>query len=210
MDLLLVTDLAGVRRAAGNSRVHGFVVVDTEDAGERLRLLDELGRPSVLIGGSAAGATCVDLDFEAAGAHGVEHLADLGHRNIGFLGAPSSRAQRTLAGFTAAAMRRGVVGTALSRIDLLPAHPAVTALVLHDEHAVVQVPQDIAVVTVCGAATAKSLASVELSERELGRQAVELLVALAGGAAPPSLTLVPPRLVRHRSLSGLGGGRHDR
>ncbi|PWK85523.1 DNA-binding LacI/PurR family transcriptional regulator [Lentzea atacamensis] len=242
LDLLLVTadrDLAGLRRAAGSDRVGGFLVLDSEDAGERLRLLGEVGRSAVLIGQSGAGngVTCVDLDFEAAGARCVDHLADLGHRSIGFLGAPaaghsSGVARRTLAGFTAAAMRRGVVGTALGRESLvhpttalLRAHPVVTALVVHDDSAAEQVPGDIAVVAIRpdeAAGQTSPFTSVQLSESDLGRRAVDLLVALAGGAVPPSLTLVPPRLVQRESCSlpgrrtavvstaRFGGGRHDR
>ncbi|GAB2805211.1 LacI family DNA-binding transcriptional regulator [Lentzea nigeriaca] len=230
MDVLLVTpgrDAAGLRRAASSTRVNGFLVLEGEGAGERVRVLRELGRSSVLIGRSEKDLMCVDLDFEAAGARCVDHLADLGHRGIGFLGA--SRAgvtQRTFAGFGTAAMRRGVVGTALpvaadpgsvaSAVGVLRAYPEMTALVVHNEVPLgrvidclrarhLRVPQDIAVVAVCPdepvERTAPPLTSVELSAEDLGSRAVDLLVAVTGGARPPALTLVPPRLVRRASCS---------
>lgn len=218
MNVLLLTEdrrAAGLRRAADSTRVNGFLVLDAKGAGERVAMLTELGRPTVLIGQRRAGVTCVDLDHEAAGARCVNHLADLGHRSIGFLGAPS--AQRTLAGFSAAAMHRGVVGTALpveagpesvvrTTNALLRAHPEITALVVHDEsvlHRLVDcVPPGIAVVAICQDEPAEqlSLTAVELSAEELGRRAADLLVALIGGATPPPLTLVPPRLVQRTSL----------
>ncbi|GGU78130.1 LacI family DNA-binding transcriptional regulator [Lentzea flava] len=229
MDVLLVAP-AGLRRAADSVSVNGFLVLEGEGADERVRVLRELGRTSVLIGRSDAekDLVCVDLDFEAAGARCVDHLADLGHRGIGFLGA--SRAgvtQRTFAGFGAAAMRRGVVGTALpvaagpgsvagAISAVLRAYPEMTALVVHNEVALgrvidclraqhLRVPQDIAVVAVCPdepvERMAPPLTSVELAVEDLGGAAVDLLVSVIGGARPPALTLVPPRLVRRASCS---------
>lgn len=236
LDVLLVTadhGDAGLRRAAASSRVNGFLVLDAERAGERARVLRRLGRPSVLIGHPDA-ENClpaVALDFEAAGARCLDHLADLGHRSIGFLGAPGI-AGRTHAGFSAAAMRRGVVGTALpveagresvSRTTsaLLRSHPELTALVVHNEaalHGVIdslrdqhrRVPQDVEVVAICpDGPLLPPLTSVELSAADLGARAVDLLVGLIGGAVPPALTLVPPRFVRRDSTVRSGGGQDD-
>lgn len=232
LDLLLVTadqGAAGLRRVVDSGRVDGFLVMDVGLADERVPVLHELDRPAVLIGHPAAGhgLTCVDLDFESAGARCVDHLAGLGHRRIGFLGAPSavySRntgfAQRTLAGFGAAAMRHGVAGTAVpveadqesvhrTLRALLRAHPETTALVVHNEAALGwvtgalralgrQVPGDVAVVAICPHELAEQLSppltSVELPAEELGKRAVELLVRRIGGEPQPPLTLLPSRL----------------
>lgn len=220
LNVLLLTEdhhSGGLRRAVSGAKVNGFLVLDADGAAERVALLAELGRPTVLIGQRRAEkrVPCVDLDYEAAGARCANHLADLGHRSIGFLGAPG--AQRTLAGFTATAMRRGVVGTSLpveagresvarTTNALLRANPEMTALVVYDEsvlHRVVDcLPPDIAVVAVCQDEPAEqlSLTSVELSADDLGRCAADLLVAMLGGATPPPLTLVPPRLVERTTL----------
>ena len=230
MDVLLVTadqGAAGLRRMAGGARVDGCVVMDVGLDDERVPVLRELGRPAVLIGHPAAvrGLTCVDLDFETAGARCVDHLAELGHRSIGFLGAPSAVyarktgfAQRTLAGFGAAAMRRGVASTALPaepRYDsvqavvgtLLRELPRMTGLVVHNEAALGwvleclraegrRVPDDVAVVAICPDEMAERLrlTSVQLPAEALGRRAVDLLVAKLNGQQPAPLTLLPPKL----------------
>lgn len=183
MDVLLMTadqGVQGLRRVAGSAQVDGFLVLDVEMNDERVPALRQLSQPSVLIGQPAVtkGLTCVDLDFEAAGARCVEHLADLGHRYIGFLGAPSvvyrrntGFAHRAMVGFSAAAMRRNVASTIMptegdcnavlkATEALLRVRPAMTALVVHNEAALSwvaaslralgrKVPQDVAVVAIC-------------------------------------------------------------
>ncbi|MFD9700350.1 LacI family DNA-binding transcriptional regulator [Lentzea sp. NPDC059081] len=231
MDVLLVTadqGAEGLRRVAGSAQADGFLVMDVELDDDRVPLLRQMVQPSVLIGRPAAvkGLICVDLDFEAAGARCVDHLADLGHRHVGFLGAPSvvyqrntGYAQRTMAGFGAAAMRRGIASTALPAEDdyesvlaslraMLRAQPAMTALVVHNEAALGwvttglralgrKVPGDVAVVAICPDEYAEQLqlTSVQLPAEELGRQAVELLVARLDGRQTPPLTLLAPKLV---------------
>ncbi|HEX8867586.1 MAG TPA: LacI family DNA-binding transcriptional regulator [Lentzea sp.] len=237
MDLLLMTaddGAAALLRAANTAQVDGFLVMDVEMDDDRVPLLRQLSTPSVLIGhpATARGLTCVDLDFEAAGAKCVDHLADLGHRSIGFLGAPSAIyrrntgfAHRTMHGFSAAAMRRGVTATAVSVEDdhdsvlkavkaLIRANPSMTALVVHNEAALSritaclrvagrQVPADVAVVAICPDEVAEQmsppLTSVRLPAEELGRHAVDLLVAKLEGKQPPPLMLLPPRLSRRTS-----------
>jgi DNA-binding LacI/PurR family transcriptional regulator len=243
-DVLLVTadqGADGLRRIAGTAEVDGFLVMDAGPDDERLPVLHELGRPVVFLGNPAAaqGLTCVDFDFEAAGAQCVDHLVELGHRDIGFLGAPAAVyargtgfAQRTLAGFGAAAMRRGVASTALPaepRHDsvravvgtLLRELPRMRALVVHNEAALSwvvdclraegrRVPEDVTVVAVCPDELAERLriTSVQLPAEALGRRAVELLVAELDGERVPPLTLVPPRLTGRtgRALPGEAGG----
>jgi DNA-binding LacI/PurR family transcriptional regulator len=237
MDLLLMTadeGLPALRRAANSAKVDGFLVMDVGLDDDRVPLLRQLSTPSVLIGRTSAahGLTCVDLDFEAAGAKSLDHLADLGHRTIGFLGEPSAVyrdtgfAHRTMTGFSAAAMRRGVTVTALSveeddgavlrAVDVLVReNPLTTALVVHNEAALGgltaclraagrQVPGDIAVVAICADEAAERmsppLTSVRLPAEELGRRAVELLVAeLDGRRHAVAPVLMAPRLVRGAS-----------
>ncbi|MGW4215293.1 LacI family DNA-binding transcriptional regulator [Lentzea sp. NPDC004789] len=230
MDVLLLTanqGAQGLRRVAASAQVDGFLVMDVGLDDDRVPLLRQMSRPSVLIGRPAAvnGLTCVDLDFEAAGAKCVDHLADLGHRYIGFLGAPSvvyqrntGHAQRTMTGFGAAAMRRGIASTALpvendyesvltAVRSLLRTQPAMTAIVVHNEAALGwvagslrtlgrRVPEDVAVVAICPDELAEQLrlTSVQLPAEELGRRATELLVSRLNGLPAPSLTLLPPKL----------------
>ncbi|MET8763263.1 LacI family DNA-binding transcriptional regulator [Lentzea sp. NPDC004782] len=230
LDVLLLTadqGPQGLRRVAAGAQVDGFLVMDVGLDDDRVPVLRQISRPSVLIGRPTVldGLICVDLDFEAAGARCVEHLADLGHRYVGFLGAPSvvyqrntGHAQRTMAGFGAAAMRRGIASTALpvendcesvlaAVRSLLRTQPAMTALVVHNEAALGwvagslrslgrRVPEDVAVVAICPDELAEQLqlTSVRLPAEELGWRAMELLVTrLKGGPAAP-LTLLPPKL----------------
>ncbi|WP_422774133.1 LacI family DNA-binding transcriptional regulator [Plantactinospora sp. WMMC1484] len=161
-DVLLMTadeGPDGLRRIAASAMVDGIVLMDVEMHDDRVPLLRNLERPSVLIGFPAdpAGLTCVDLDFHRAGEACVEHLAGLGHRRIALLGAPAvvydrdtGFAHRTRAGFAEAARRRGIAATAQpceesfdavvrELTGLLARHPDLTALVVHNEAAVGQV-----------------------------------------------------------------------
>lgn len=239
MDVLLMTadqGVQGLRRIADSALVDGFVVLDVEMNDERVPLLRQLALPSVLIGRPAAvkGLTCVDLDFEAAGARCVEHLADMGHRYIGFLGAPTAVyrrntgfAHRTMVGFSAAAMRRGIASMIMptegdynsvrrATEALLRMRPAMTALVVHNEAALGRVaaslralgrrvPEDVAVIAICPDELAEQssppFTSVQLPAEELGRQAVELLVGRLNGQSTQPLTLLAPRLSERASTT---------
>ncbi len=226
MDVLLMTECGdGARRSGGSD---GFLVMDVNP--ERVALLRGFGKPVVLVGQQVAakGFTCVDLDFEAAGARCVDHLADLGHDYVGFLGGPSGGYRRSsgfshriMAGFSAAAMRRGIATTAMPAEEdresvsrtvsaMLRAHPAMTALVVQNEAAAGWVApvlratgDDLAVVAVCPDAQAAQLSppltSVHLPVEELAGRAVEILVAVLGGAQVPPSTLLPPRLTERFS-----------
>jgi DNA-binding LacI/PurR family transcriptional regulator len=180
--LLLTADEGpeGLERVAQSSLVDALVVMDIELHDERVPVLRELPMPSVLIGypDDADGLTCIDLDFVAAGAHCVDHLADLGHRSLALLGTPSAVyerqtgfAQRTLTGFAEAAERRGVLGVEtpcehtfdaiLHTVrQLLDEHPDITGLVVQNEPIIGplldvlrrlgrRVPEDMSLVAIC-------------------------------------------------------------
>ncbi|GGU43874.1 LacI family DNA-binding transcriptional regulator [Lentzea flava] len=240
--LLMTADqgVDGLRGVAGSAQADGFLVLDVEMNDERVPLLRQLAQPSVLIGQPAttAGLTCVDFDFEAAGAACVEHLADAGHRYIGFLGAPTpvyqrrtGFAHRAMVGFSAAAMRRGITSTIMPTAGdhhsvlkavqaLFRVHPSTTALVVHNEAALGwvgaglrslgrKVPEDVAVIAICPDGLAEqaspSFTSIRLPAEELGRRAVELLVAKLNGQTVPSLTLLEPELAERASTAGVPG-----
>jgi DNA-binding LacI/PurR family transcriptional regulator len=182
-DVLLVTadeGPGGLRRIAASAMVDGLIVMDVEMRDTRVPLLRELDRPSVLIGFPAepSGLTCVDLDFFRAGAACVEHLADLGHRDVALIGPPravyergTGFAHRTMAGFRDAADRRGIRAVAVACEETFDAvqrqvghlfdeRPSVTGLVVHNEAAVGHVlalvrglgrsvPDDLSIVAIC-------------------------------------------------------------
>jgi DNA-binding LacI/PurR family transcriptional regulator len=182
-DVLLVTadeGPAGLRRIAASAMVDGLILMDVEMRDSRAPLLRELDRPSVLIGFPAepGGLTCVDLDFLRAGTACVEHLAELGHREIALLGAPravyergTGYAHRTMAGFREAADHRGMHAIVVPCEEnfeavqrqvarLFDERPWLTGLVVHNEAAVTHVlavvqslgrsvPTDVSVVAIC-------------------------------------------------------------
>ncbi|WP_410640220.1 LacI family DNA-binding transcriptional regulator [Amycolatopsis sp. lyj-346] len=181
--LLLLTAEEGpaaLRRALSSSVADGVVVMDVEAADARVPALLGLGRPAVLIGvpDRPRGLGCLDLDFAAAGALCLGHLAGLGHEHVALIGSPpaayrrgSSSATRLARGFTAEATRRCVRSTTLAWGDthrrtlrgldaLFTRHPDVTGLVVHNETALpavlaalhqrgMRVPEDISLVAVC-------------------------------------------------------------
>jgi DNA-binding LacI/PurR family transcriptional regulator len=170
----------GLRRVVASSIADALIVMDVESADPRVPVLKSLDRPVVLIGVPAepGDLTCVDLDFEAAGAQCVRHLADLGHRTIALLG-PSpvvyergtSYASRFLKGFERTAATAKVRATAMpcaptydalrACLDtLLARRRAITGLVVHNEAILgpllselgkrgKTVPRDISVLAMC-------------------------------------------------------------
>ncbi|MFE1266927.1 LacI family DNA-binding transcriptional regulator [Streptomyces sp. NPDC058758] len=231
-DVLLLTGEEGseaVRRVEGSAIADGMIVMDVELDDPRLPLLREAERPAVLVGLPAdpAGLDCVDLDFAAAGARCVDHLAGLGHRRLAVLGEPpavyargTGYAERTLAGVRAAAAEHGVdllhrpvdgtyaaVFAAVTRI--FEERPGTTALLVQNEAAVEPllavlrhqgraVPEDVSVAAVCpdqvAAHASVPLTAVAVPAQDMGRIAVERLVARLRGGAAPETELLAPRL----------------
>lgn len=182
-DVLLLTQdegERGLRRVEASALADAIIVMDVELNDVRVPLVRSLRTPCVLIGfpTDAAGLTCLDLDFTAAGEACVEHLADLGHRRIGVVGSPpavyargTGFASRVAGGVTVAAAEHGILvesraceptrEAAFAVIDdLLRAQPDVTGLVIHNESVIEsalaalrerdrRVPDDVSVVAIC-------------------------------------------------------------
>ncbi len=157
-DVLLLTQdegVSGLQRVAGTSLADAIIVMDVETRDVRLPVLRDLRLPAVLIGfpAEAAGLTCIDLDFEAAGRAAAEHLAAAGCRDVALIGAPpevyrrgTGFAQRTQAGFERAARAHGLhpatwpcdpapgaVRATVTR--LLRDRPGLDGIVVHNESA---------------------------------------------------------------------------
>ncbi|MFI2641988.1 LacI family DNA-binding transcriptional regulator [Streptomyces sp. NPDC018610] len=182
-DILLLTGEEGpdaVRRVTGSGLADAMILMDVELEDERLPLLRDSDQPSVLIGlpTDTTGLTCVDLDWGATGALCVEHLAQLGHRDVAFVGeAPAvyerhtGFAERTLDGLRSRARDLGpavlhrpceggydAMAATLARI--FDERPGTTGFVVQNESAVEPllallrqrgraVPEDVSVVAVC-------------------------------------------------------------
>ncbi len=88
------------RRALTNQmlskRVDGLISINVPIRPEELTLLDRLGLPVVAIGNPVPGHPLVRIDDALAVGTGLEHLVDLGHTRIGYVGAVPARAEHRL------------------------------------------------------------------------------------------------------------------
>ena len=182
-DVLLLTQdegVDGLHRVASSALADALIVMDVQAEDSRLGVLRGLDLPSVLIGvpDRPSGLSAIDLDFAAAGAVAVDHLAEHGHRVLGFVGQPPAVSERgtgyvprLLSGMRAAADRNGLA-LALEQCEssfdglrqcvdrLLTEQPATTGLLVHNESVMPflatvlrefgrRVPKDVSVVAIC-------------------------------------------------------------
>ncbi|CAM5670531.1 LacI family transcriptional regulator OS=Kitasatospora aureofaciens OX=1894 GN=HS99_0002965 PE=4 SV=1 [Kitasatospora aureofaciens] len=182
-DVLLLTNdegPEGVRRVAATGLADGVILMDVRLDDDRIPVLRAQDIPAALIGlpGDPTGLSCVDHDFATAGALCADHLADLGHRDIAFIGYSSrvyrrhaGYAERTLNGFRARAERRelrflhrpcegGYESTAGTLARILADRPDTTGFVVQNEAAIGPllsllrasgrtVPEDALVIAIC-------------------------------------------------------------
>ncbi|MGH2928566.1 MAG: LacI family DNA-binding transcriptional regulator, partial [Solirubrobacteraceae bacterium] len=182
-DVLLLTNdegPEGIRRVATSARADAVILTDVGMEDERIAMVRATGIDAVLIGVPAdpAGLDCVDLDFARAGRLCVEHLADLGHREVAFIGEAqgiyrrhAGFAERTLRGVGVAAAEAGMslvhrpcggsyeaAAGVLARI--LEERPSTTGLIVQNEAVIPPllsllraagriVPEDVSIVAVC-------------------------------------------------------------
>ncbi|MEU4745413.1 LacI family DNA-binding transcriptional regulator, partial [Actinosynnema sp. NPDC023658] len=182
-DVLLITNdegPEGVRRVAASGLADGVILMDVELDDQRIPVLRELGTQAALIGlpDDRRGLSCVDHDFAAAGALCADELADLGHREVAFIGYGSGvyqrhagYAERTLAGFRRRAEERGLrfvhrpcegtyESTAGTLARIFADRPGTTGFVVQNEGAIGPllsllrtsgrtVPEDTSVIALC-------------------------------------------------------------
>ncbi|WP_432503305.1 LacI family DNA-binding transcriptional regulator [Kineococcus arenarius] len=234
-DVLLLTqeEAAGLERVTSASLVDGLVVLDVASDDPRVQVLAGLGRPTVLVGvpREPRGLSCVDFDFARAARDAVAHLAALGHRRIGLVGAtPSSvrrragYADRLREGFLAAAGEVGAAAasapcaasTAGVRSCLAALHrqlPDPTALLVHNEAALPhllavlaeegrQVPGDLSLVRIgAPGAVTRPLTGLDVPTDEIGRAAVEMLLERVDGPRAPEVRLLSSPVVDRASTA---------
>jgi len=95
LKVLALTDDDGetaVRDAVSSALVDGVIVMEIQRQDPRIKLLDELKCPTVLVGSpdDPQGLPCVDFDFTAAALIAAQHLREFGHRHVGYLGPVSA------------------------------------------------------------------------------------------------------------------------
>ncbi|MDN0198909.1 LacI family DNA-binding transcriptional regulator [Streptomyces sp. S.PNR 29] len=201
-DVLLMTNDEGpdgVRRVARSGLTDGVILMDVQLDDPRIAVLRETGIPAALIGLPADphGLACVDHDFVRAGALCVEHLADLGHREVALIGyAPAvyarhaGYAERTLTGFRQAAAERGLrvlhrpckgtyESTAGVLAGVLADRPATTGFVVQNEKAIGPL---LSLLRNFGRAVPEEASVVALCPEELAEQHSPRLTAVTGPA----------------------------
>ena len=162
-DILLVTEADGtqaLRRILSSQMVDGVVLLNVAYDDARLPVLREASVPGALVGlpGDCTGLDVFDLDFAEAGRLMVDHLADLGHRELMLMSQPdhvvarggayvsllrdAALEQAQARGITLHAVygasQQPEVGRLLN--ELLDRHPAATGLLLHNEAASAALP----------------------------------------------------------------------
>ncbi len=118
LDLLVTSaapgeaELAAIRRVHDARKVDGFIVPRTRWQDPRVDLLLDLGVPFVCHGRTERSAdhAWLDIDGEAAFVEATERLLGLGHRRIGFIGAPEqfTYARHRRAGYEMALKQAGI------------------------------------------------------------------------------------------------------
>lgn len=183
LKLLLLTDddgEAAIRDVVAGALVDGVMLMEVQQRDPRVALLASLKCPAVIVGtpDDAARLPYVDFDTVLAGQLCAEHLLELGHRRVGYLGqAPETfkrdvayavhardAALRTLRSARAAVSWSACDGTPAGvarAIDtLLSKTPDLSGLIVYNERALplvvdrlaglgLRVPQDVSVVAVC-------------------------------------------------------------
>ncbi|MET0296385.1 MAG: LacI family DNA-binding transcriptional regulator, partial [Microbacterium sp.] len=222
-DILLLTDeqaQAGMSRVAANGLVDAILVLDVAPDDARVALARQIATPTIFIGvpDDNDGLICVDLDFAAAIARGVDLLADAGHTSIGLIGQAETAYEksnfppRVRAGFLERAADRGIradYGTtggkqvsrsAARRTAAALLDGGATALVLHcaeEAHGAVlaelaerglRVPEDVSLVSVGSTFDTAALSTPIDSIPLVPEASCDLAVALA----LESLDSVPP------------------
>lgn len=182
VNVLLVTADRGVseiERVVRSNMVDSVILLQVSLYDERVDTLARLGCPVAMIGvpEDPQGLPAVDFDLARAGAVCVDHLAELGHRSVAYVGQPqvmfdrrTAYVHRALRGAREAAERHGMswsmqpcdaTRAATDRVvrDLLAREPDLTSLVVFNEPAVPhvleslvsfgrRVPEDVSVVSI--------------------------------------------------------------
>lgn len=180
-DILMMTEADGAEaltRTTESGMVDGLILLDVTDDDPRLDALRAARQPSVLVGlpGNTRGLDVVDLDFEGAARTLVDHLHELGHRELILVTPPQHVYDRGGAYSwrfrEAAAQRAAALGIVLtvhcgesqqpainqSWHDILDGAPDATGLIVHNDASVaalphvlhqrgVRVPDDLSVVS---------------------------------------------------------------
>ncbi|WP_395691047.1 LacI family DNA-binding transcriptional regulator [Nocardioides sp.] len=97
-------------------RVDAVLVLSLKPSPDELIRLDHLGRPVTVVGADVPGWATVRIDDEQAARHATDHLLDLGHRRIAYVGG----AVEGVLDFTAPAARLAGYRAAIEAVGIAP------------------------------------------------------------------------------------------
>lgn len=238
--LLRVTDapeaeMEAYRRWSAERRVDGVLIVDLRRDDPRVRFVQEVGLPAVVVGGpgGAAGLPCLHSDDAEATAEAVAYLAALGHRRIARVAGPEGLLHTEVrsAAFTDAVRAAGgeprIVhadytaesGARATRRLLSESRRATAVVYDNDLMAVtalgvaremgVAVPSELSVVawddSVLCSAVRPALTAVGRDIADHGRRAARMLEAVVSGAEPRSASTAPAEFVPRESTARAPG-----
>ena len=181
--MLMLTDDDGesaIRDSVAGSQVDGVMLMEVQRKDPRVPLLGSLRCPAVLVGtpDDPARLPIADFDTALAGRLCAEHLLELGHRGVGYLGQSPAAFRRDLAyavharDGALATLRAASAGAAWTACDgqpgdvvravdhLLAKVRGLTGLIVYNERALplvidrlnglgLRVPQDVSVAAIC-------------------------------------------------------------
>ncbi|MDQ1546314.1 MAG: hypothetical protein QOH69_1218 [Actinomycetota bacterium] len=233
-DVLMVTEVdgaEGITRVTDSNLVDGVLVLDVKRHDDRAVSILGARQPGVLMGYAEGNESLdsVDLDFAAAGRLLVRHLFDYGHREVIFITFPEELFAQSV-GFAwrfrdAAVDTAAELGVSLNIVyggtnpvrryqgveEALDRHPTATALLVHNEGVLVDlpmllaqrrlsVPRDLSVVSVFseqfGSMFSLPYTAIEASPKPVATRAVQLLAArIADRERPVVSELLEPVLI---------------
>ena len=211
----------GIERIVSSAKADAIILTDVVMDDARIPALRAAGVPAALIGIPAdpADLDCVDLDFAEAGKLCIAHLAELGHREVAFIGEPDgvySRragfAERTLAGIRAgaAAADVGLVhrpcdnsyeAAAGVLVRVLEERPRTTGFIIQNEAVI---PPLMSLLRTAGRVVPEDVSIVALSPGQIAAQALPRLTSVTVPAIEFGSRAVAALM--RRLANGRGGG----
>lgn len=222
------------RRLADARRVDGVVLTDSMIGDVRFELMRSIGLPAVLVGAPWSEDPIPSLDSTEAPdgiRESVEHLAQLGHADIAYVGGPPDRVQPATrrASFEAAMREFGLNPVANIAADyswtlaaehttkLLNLADPPTAIIFGSDAMAIagmrtarregwRVPDDLSIMGYDGLPvgewTEPELTTVHRDPVQRGRVAAALLLVALGETLEERYELTPPKLVVRNSTAG--------
>ena len=212
--------LGAYERLAAGGRVDGFLLTDPQLDDPRFRLLAEAGMPVVIAGRPEGDAPFpwLETEHDRGITLAVEHLVELGHERIGFLGGPPAYAfvQRRLArwrqglaaaGLDAARVTLAEADLGAAAAEMLAREPTAVvctsdtlaiALITAARERGLSVPDDLSIIgfddSLLATLSSPALTSVRVDYVEFGAAASAALLAEIDGVGIRPYKPSPPTL----------------